>query len=90
MWAPCQEPDHLGLFTEASLTRGPNDAGATKRSNALVHSACSLPPPHPVSYGQSQWEFHGGFIPLTIINFADMAKRETDEVSWDMRNASSP
>jgi len=31
-----------------------------------------------------------GFITLNIINFADMARREKDGVSWDMRRVSSP
>jgi len=30
------------------------------------------------------------FMILNIINFADMTKREKDEVSWDMRRVSSP
>ena len=40
--------------------------------------------------GQSQWEFHEGFIALNIINFADMARREKDGVSWDVRRVLSP
>jgi len=31
-----------------------------------------------------------GFIALNIINFADVARREKDEVSWDVRRVSSP
>jgi len=31
-----------------------------------------------------------GFITLNIINFADIARREKDGVSWDMRRVSSP
>jgi len=31
-----------------------------------------------------------GFIALTIINFADMARREKVGVSWDVRRVSSP
>jgi hypothetical protein len=27
---------------------------------------------------------------LNIINFADMVRREKDEVSWDVRRVSSP
>ena len=30
------------------------------------------------------------FISLNIINFADMVKRENDEVSWDVMRVSSP
>jgi hypothetical protein len=29
------------------------------------------------------------FIPLNIINFADMTRREKDRVSWDVRRVSS-
>ena len=30
------------------------------------------------------------FMILNIINFADMARREKDGVSWDVRRVSSP
>ena len=30
-----------------------------------------------------------GFIALNIISFVDMAKRENDGVSWDVRRVSS-
>jgi len=30
------------------------------------------------------------FMVINIINFADMAGREKDEVSWDMKRVSSP
>jgi len=31
-----------------------------------------------------------GFIALNIITFADMARREKNRVSWDVRRVSSP
>ena len=34
--------------------------------------------------------FMESFMTLNIINFADMARREKDGVSWDMRRVSSP
>jgi len=30
------------------------------------------------------------FMTLNIINFADVARREKDKVSWDVRRVSSP
>jgi len=39
---------------------------------------------------QSQWGFIESFMTLNIINFADMARREKDGVSWDVRRVSSP
>jgi len=30
------------------------------------------------------------FMTLNIINFADVARREKDRVSWDVRSVSSP
>ena len=31
-----------------------------------------------------------GFIALSIINFAELVRREKDEVSWDVRRVLSP
>jgi len=31
-----------------------------------------------------------GFMTLNIITFADMARKENDVVSWDVRRVSSP
>jgi len=31
-----------------------------------------------------------GFMALSIINFADMARREKTGISWDVRRVSSP
>jgi len=30
------------------------------------------------------------FMTLNTINFADMARKEKDEISWDVRRVSSP
>ena len=34
--------------------------------------------------------FMESFMALNIINFADMAKRDKDRVSWDVKGVSSP
>ena len=46
------------------------------------HTCGSL---RPVSTG-----FHVKFMVLNIINFADIARRENDRVSWDVKRVSSP
>jgi len=35
-------------------------------------------------------DFMESFMTLNIINFADMARKEKNEVSWDVRRVSSP
>ena len=39
--------------------------------------------------GQSQWGFIESFMILNIINFADVARREKDGVSWNVKRVSS-
>ena len=44
-------------------------------------------PTHEASFSGS---FMESFMTLNIINFADVARRENDEVLWDVRIVSSP
>ena len=39
---------------------------------------------------QSQWGFMKNFMALNIIIFADMARKNKNVVSWNVRRASSP